>query len=308
MMSAVVSRNPVGIALAAGFSSFRQVVVMNTRHRTALVLVGLLLATGISRPTPGDETSAPDDQQEKLRINKELVEKAAGEVRVFPDGETEMPLQPEVVLRWQNPVRVQTGAAVLAIWPHNGRPEAMASIYIWNGDLCYEFSSLSRRGKLTVHHKSVARVSLCEPGVDFKPVPDSPPPADTPAARLRQMKSIAERFTAKLADQTKTNENTEVLRLLTKPLYRYEIKEPGGAPLRLLDGGMFAYVTGTDPEIVLLLEAAGAETERGWQYAFAIATTHAVEAKLGEQVVWSRRGFSSGAPNAEVFLRHRLAD
>jgi len=33
-----------------------------------------------------------------------------------------------------------------------------------------------------------------------------------------------------------------------------------------------------------------------------------VEAKLGEQVVWSRRGFSSGAPNAEVFLRRRLAD
>jgi hypothetical protein len=65
---------------------------------------------------------------------------------------------------------------------------------------------------------------------------------------------------------------------------------------------------GTDPEVVLLLEAVGPEKEAVWQYAFAIATTHAVEARLGEQVVWSRRGFGSGAPNAEIFIRRPLTD
>jgi hypothetical protein len=303
-----MSGNPAAIHLAARSSSFRREVVMITRPRTAVTLVGLLLLAGLASRTPADETQAPDDAQEKLRITKELVEKAANEVKVLPDGEAEVPLQPEVVLRWQNPVRVQTGAAVLAIWTDNGRPEAMASIFVWNGDLCHEFGSLSRQGKLTVSHKSSARLSLREPGVVFKPVPDSPPPADTPAARLRQMKSIAERFTAKLADQTRNNENTEVLRLLAKPLYRYAIKEPGSDPWRLLDGGMFAYVMGTDPEVVLLLEAVGAENGAAWQYALAIATTHAVEVRLGEQVVWSRRGFASDAPHAEVFLRRRLAD
>lgn len=281
---------------------------MKTGPRVTVTLVGLLLVAGLSRRTPADEKPAPDEAQERLRITKELVEKAASDVRVFPDGETEMALRPEVVLRWQNAVRVQTGAAVLAIWPHNGRPEAMASIYVWSGDLCHEFSSLSRQGKLTARHKTGARWSLRDPGVEFKAVPDTLPPADTPAARLRQMKSIAERFTAKLADQTQNNENTEVLRLLAKPLYRYEIKEPTGDSLRLLDGGMFAYVMGTDPEVVLLLEAVGPEKEAVWQYAFAIATTHAVEARLGEQVVWSRRGFGSGAPNAEMFVRRPLTD
>jgi hypothetical protein len=203
---------------------------------------------------------------------------------------------------------VQTGAAVLAIWLQNGRPEAVASIYVWNGDLCHEFSSLSRRGKLTGRLRTGARWSLRDPGVDFKLVPDAQPPADTPAARMRQMKSIAERFTARLADQTRNNENTEVLRLLAKPLYRYETTDAGSDSLRLLDGGMFAYVMGTDPEVVLLLEAVGPEKEAVWQYAFAIATTHAVEARLGEQVVWSRRGFGSGAPNAEMFLRRPLTD
>jgi hypothetical protein len=279
---------------------------MKARRRMAVTLVGLLLAASLSRRTPADEAPAPDEAQERLRVTKERVEKAAYEVKVFPEGETETPLEPEIVLRWQNPVRVQTGAAVLAIWPHNGRPEAMASIFVWNGDLCHEFGSLSRVGKLTVHNRSSARLSFRDPGVEFKPVPGAQAPADTPAARLRQMKSIAERVTAKLADETRNNENTEVLRLLAKPLYRYEIKDPRSDSL--LDGSLFAYVMGTDPEVVLLLEAVGSEKEAVWQYAFAIATTHAVEARLGEQVVWSRRGFGSGAANAEVFLRRKLAD
>jgi hypothetical protein len=273
-----------------------------------VTLAVLLLAACLSHRTPADDgTPATDEIQETARISKERVEKAVDDVKVFVDGQAEEPLRPEVVLRWQNPIRVQTGAAVFAIWPHNGRPEAMASVFVWNGDLCHEFGSLTRGEKLIARHSSGERL-LREPGVEFKLVPDSDRPADMPAARLRQMRAIAERFTARLVDQTRNNENQEVLRLLAKPLYRYEIKTPGAGPLRLFDGGVFAYVMGTDPEVVLLLEAVGPENEAVWQYAFAIATTHAVEARLGDEVVWSRRGFGRGASNAEMFFRRPLAD
>jgi hypothetical protein len=35
-------------------------------------------------------------------------------------------------------------------------------------------------------------------GVEFRDVPDAPAPDDSPAMRLRQMKSLAERFTTTL--------------------------------------------------------------------------------------------------------------
>jgi hypothetical protein len=50
---------------------------------------------------------------------------------------------------------------------------------------------------------------------------------------------------------------------------------------------MFAFVMGTDPEVVLLLEAVEREGKAVWQYAVARATAYAVEASLGDEVVWS---------------------
>ena len=59
-------------------------------------------------------------------------------------------------------------------------------------------------------------------------------PADSANARLRQMKSIAERFTASV-DPIVTFANPEQLRLLTTPIYRYAAPAQG-----ILDGSLFA--------------------------------------------------------------------
>lgn len=278
---------------------------MGKRFPLTVMIIGLL-AAGQPCGSVADEPLQSSFEQEKARLNREQVDKGVGDVDVLKDGETE-PLKPEIVLRWVNPVRVTTGAGAIAVWAREGRPEAMAGVFIWNGDLCHELCSLSREGKLTAKPKTGPRRSMIEPGVEFKVIPDAPAPADTPAARLRQMKSLAERFTARLADKAGANQQKEELRLLPKPLYRYEIKDPATNPAKLVDGALFAYVMGTDPEVVLLLEAVG-QDKPAWQYGFAIATTHAVEASLGEQIVWSRRGFGLDTQSAEVFLRKPLAE
>ena len=50
---------------------------------------------------------------------------------------------------------------------------------------------------------------------------------------------------------------------------------------------MFAFVQGTDPEAVLLLEAVRRGDRLGWQYTFGRATEAGLEARLGPAVVWT---------------------
>ncbi|MGE5193080.1 MAG: hypothetical protein ACM3U2_11320 [Deltaproteobacteria bacterium] len=250
------------------------------------VLVGISVALLTAWPSRSDETGDGTGADEQLAKIKELLEQAIDWYDVLPDAEAKTRLRPQVVMRWRNQVRLQTGAALMAVWTDHGRPAAMASIFQWDDDICHEFGALSRSNRLAARDKTAVIWSPAKSGVDFRDVADVPAPAGNPAARLRQMKAIAERFTARLPKRN-GDANHEVLRLLPRPLYRYDLKEADGADPPLQDGGMFAFVMGTDPEVILLLEAVRRGDDAVWQYAFARATAWAAEASLGDEVVWS---------------------
>jgi hypothetical protein len=101
------------------------------------------------------------------------------------------------------------------------------------------------------------------------------------------MKAIAARFKATMTGWQGDNTDQEELRLLPRPLYRYELKNAKEPDPNLLDGALFAYVQGTDPEVVLVLEAIGTAEKAVWQYAFVRATSGGLEVKLGREVVWT---------------------
>jgi hypothetical protein len=97
------------------------------------------------------------------------------------------------------------------------------------------------------------------------------------------MKTIAERFNAAV-DQDEKFESSEQLRLLTSPIYRYAASEQG-----ILDGAMFAFVQGTNPEVLLLIEAVAADSSAGtWRYGFARMSCFYLRVRQGDQVVWTR--------------------
>jgi hypothetical protein len=50
---------------------------------------------------------------------------------------------------------------------------------------------------------------------------------------------------------------------------------------------VFAFVQGTDPEAILLLQAVRQDGRPRWQCAFARATTGGLEARLDTRVVWA---------------------
>ena len=245
-----------------------------------------------------DETAA----DERLQQVKEVLEQSVDWYDVLPAAEAKVGLRPQIVLSWRNAVRTSTGAALLAIWTDQGRPVAMASIFQNGNDICHEFGSLSRSQKIVVRDKTRVVWSPGKAGVEFRDFPDAAPPAEDRAERLRQMKSLAGRFTARLPALNLDNANPEVLRLLPRPVYRYELKDAQGTGPILRDGAMFAFVMGTDPEVVLLLEAVEREGKVVWQYALARATSYAVEASLGDEVVWSaQNGPNASNPMTQIF-------
>ena len=118
-----------------------------------------------------------------------------------------------------------------------------------------------------------------QPGVTFHSVPDAPVPANTAKARIRQMKAFTRRFSAVPVGWNPSA--NQPLRLLPRELYRYESQDPN-----LLDGAIFAFVEGTDPEALLLLEAVRVELAFVWQYALARRTSGAVEVQYQGKTVW----------------------
>lgn len=200
-------------------------------------------------------------------------------------------MQPEPVLRWPNATRdTQEGATF--VWTRNGRPEAIGCLWENGGYWAHAFHSLSD-SKLVARHNTRIFWQTDKAGIEFTTFPDAAQPAESAAKRLTQMKYLARRIECRLPEP---NRKSEALRLLPQPLYRYRTERDD-----LIDGALFAFVQGTDPEAVVVLEAVRHEGKAGWRYGLTRRTAHAVEADLDGKTIWSVP-VSNGAPGAAWFV------
>jgi hypothetical protein len=111
------------------------------------------------------------------------------------------------------------------------------------------------------------------------------------------MKSFAERFKVTMLGLKADQSDREEMRLLPKPIYRYKLDDRKTVHPDLIDGALFAFVQGTDPEAVLLIEAIRQGSRTEWQYAFGRATGAGLKARPGSSVVWTApRSYGSRNP------------
>lgn len=183
------------------------------------------------------------------------------------------------ILRWNNPVSGISDGTVF-IWTCEGRPEAAAQVFLVHRNTRWvqEFQSLSLL-PLVAQRDGAAIWSPQSPGLESKPLLGAPSPAATAPRRLQQLRAMAREFSASVDFQGTTRYE---LRLLPNPLHRY-----GQDDAKIVDGGMFAFVQGTNPEAFLLIEARPTENGAQWHYALAPMTSYAVEVRHKEQPVWS---------------------
>lgn len=252
----------------------------------AFAVLVLALRVPAGDDPPVDETPDPN------RKIQALMEASVEWHELLPNAHARTPLTPQVALRWINPSRGRHAQDILVLWVHDGRPIATASVFPRDGYLCHELGSLSRGAELVARDGDIVVWAPDSAGVEFNDFPDSPPPAESPIVRLRQMKSLGERLTATLTGWNEDDSAREVLRLLPRPLYRYDMNAAKQTHADLRDGALFAFVQGTDPEALLLLEAVVVDDQPRWQYAFSRATSGGLEARLGDELVWKAERFA----------------
>jgi hypothetical protein len=193
------------------------------------------------------------------------------------DGLVETQLIETPLLRYSNPAsQTITPDATVWAWGRVGRPVVLSSIEE-NG--C-EVVSLADQ-TVSLSGKSGLKWLSVGSEIKWNAVPDAPRPADTAVVRARQMKEIVQRFTA-TGHYGEGLGNLE-LRLLIRQLYRYANPEQG-----LMDGAVYAFAAGTNPEVILLVECRQSNEQRWeWFYGFARLSAGDLEARLGESVVWT---------------------
>jgi hypothetical protein len=183
---------------------------------------------------------------------------------------------------------------------------ATAQFFVVQTHWHHEFQSLSssgfdaryerRDGNWTWHPNRA--------GLDFFAAEGVAVPGSSAGQRLRQMKAIAERFTAAVdSSAAGTFESPEQLRLLTTPVYRYSAIDEG-----ILDGAMFAFVQGTNPEVLLLIEALDQESNQGaWRYGFARMSCFRLRVRRDEATVmeWEREPVPTPDRTSPYYFRLR---
>ncbi len=204
------------------------------------------------------------------------------------------------VLRWNQPVRGGDDGAVY-VWLDNGRPAAIGTVFAWplpEGDriVTHEMHALAVES-LSAKYEGQEVWTVGKPALDFKPVPNAPAPAESAPQRLAQMRTLSREFTAKAIDQ---KEGSWELRLLGQPLYRYELKDDPD----LLDGAVLAFVQGTDPEILLILEARRHGEQTRWEYALARFSDMRLFVQHNNVEVWKAPVSTPNDSKAPYFARN----
>ncbi|HWB07700.1 MAG TPA: hypothetical protein VG826_00545 [Pirellulales bacterium] len=247
-----------------------------------LAFNGPMLTAGLSAQESVPAADPAEVPEGKANLHR-MLDESASRYALYASKERGEQLKLHCVLRWANVTRGSVDGATY-IWTADGRPMATVCVYPFAGRLCDNFQSLAE-GPVTawVDGKPVWR---CEqPGLEYQPIADAPAPEESAAGRLRQMKSLAQRFNTTLVGWKADDSDREVLRMLPRPVYRYENDQAK-------DGTVFAFVQGTDPEAFLLIEARPDASNGGnvsWQFAMARRTSGALETHYDSRLVWKAK-------------------
>ena len=248
------------------------------RRAFALILLMIAPVIGADRVSAQGpaQSSAKEEERNKLDEMKRIAR--AFQVSVIDEEGHRAPatIGLEPLHRWTDPTREFSGGALWA-WRSSGRPVAIYGIELYGQSWAHEFVSLTT-APVRADNGSVRWVPS-EAGVEFHEVPDAPAPVPDEAGRPRQIRDLARRFSAREFWAGRSY----ALRLLPHPIDRY-----ADSPSGLLDGAIFTYANGTNPELLLLIEARRqGNNPPKWSYAAARLTRAELYLTLGQRDVWT---------------------
>lgn len=244
----------------------------------ALTFIGgtLLGDQGGDEPT-AEERAANLARMDRLADSIQIAEIVEDERH--PVARQKLPL-----LRYNDNTRMQPDGSMW-IWLRHNRPVAIVGIELYprqprGMQTLFELVSLSDH-RIAAVRDSELHWTAKSAADDWRPLPDAVIPAKSPTGRMVQMKEGQRGFQAW--------ENSIIggrieLRPLITPLLRYDDATTG-----VLDGAIFAWANGTNPEILLIMEARqAAGAAAAWQYRLAQMAGAEVTVERDGKAVWKR--------------------
>ncbi|QEF98221.1 hypothetical protein Mal15_22700 [Stieleria maiorica] len=204
------------------------------------------------------------------------------EFRLPSEPTQRLEFQSKSLLHWSNPViGVIYGNVFVWTQQEHGRPEVIGSILQWyepHKHGTHEFHSLSK-GPVEGSRDGQPVWSTDAPGIEWMPIPNAPEVGDSPLVRLPQMRSIVRGLSVTSTSKDGLPYN---LRLLSQPLYRYCHEDS-----EVVDGALFTFVQGTDPEVIVLVEARADDTgTTRWQFAMVRMAALEFVAEFQDREIW----------------------
>lgn len=227
-----------------------------------------------------------DDQQdaEAMKRFQLFAKTTAAQYDLKTTGDMPRPLKlrPDSLLRWTNPLGGNKGHGELFLWTDAGRPAAVLSLNEWTdaAGVVHEQHEWCSLAFGPIQAVGPNDWSPSRAGIELRPLPAAPEPAETAARRLQQMRDLAEGF---VGQKTTRDDVTRPLRLLRQPTYRYEV---AGDP-DVLDGALFALVEATDPEIFLSIEARSLNGKQVWHYGLVRMNSVRLTVTYQGKQIWS---------------------
>lgn len=251
---------------------------------------------------PSGSTSADDKSSVAEQRVAWLREKVAA-MRVVPSRESNEPckLREEPIIKWSNPVSGADGAVF--VWISDGRPIALAKCHLNNRNF-YHIETLISISDNRLRMSEAGQVSWepTEPGVKFETLEDLGAPAATESLRLAQMRRAVRefRFVDNWGDTGATAKSEWELRLMPAPLLRYS-----SASDKIIDGALFAFAQGTNPEALVLVESFESANGRIWRAAPSRLTGYQIRGWHKDRLVLETVKVQPLIRTASVFQRSR---
>jgi hypothetical protein len=196
-------------------------------------------------------------------------------------------LKREPIFEWSNPIRSSVQQGVIFLWLRDGRPAALGCVFSQPDNklpgrrVYHEFHALDPERLMVSRPEGALNEWKPQAGLERKELPDAGTPAATAAARLVQIRRLAQEFSGHEEEEAGKHWD---LRLLPAPLYRYPEARTG-----VVDGAIFTLVStgGTDPEVLLLIEAREEIGKMRWEYALGRFSNRNLYVQRKEKEIWS---------------------
>ncbi len=225
-------------------------------------MIKVLMILAVLGQAPATETGPSDEAKQRIEALRSYYGKTAKEYEFYRDSakEQRLHLQEKPVMKWAND---DDWSGDVFVWTRDELPAVIGCILSGPAQnktriVFQEFHLLTPE---PIASADMQRQFVWAPkeGLKRLRLEGAPPAAETPAARLAQMRQLLRDFSAHM----EANGEWE-LRQLTQPLMRYQPKD---GPI--VDGALFTFVwtKGTDPELILLLECRKTAEGPAWFFA-----------------------------------------